>query len=376
MLLAGPSSTPDPCAAVGGAARAVCENRSPGSVGGGSSPTDSLDPLSSLAHSTATAAAWTARHLGNVINRHDQVDFTNVGFLQQYALVFAAGTILVLVLWLLAVAKRAIRGVPLGTAMGEAVSLLWLAVIATAFTPLILYVLVGAVGAVTQVLSGALGTPAGGVFASLGDNLVGGKLGGGPVILIIASLATILLCGALYLLLVLRALGLYVGALLGVAVYAGLVDRDLWGHVRRWAGFMTALILAEPVIVIILGLASAMQASQTHGATVTGLAITVIALGVSIFIIWRTPGFGDAVKVARLTARTAGGAARVITGGGSPAVGVQRGIATHGNRTGDTSGRAVNGTPRTPNPLSGGMGAHSQRQPSQPKNKKDKDGKQ
>ena len=42
--------------------------------------------------------------------------------------------------------------------------------------------------------------------------------------------------GVLYLELYLRAVLLYVGALLGVVVYAGLVDKNLWGHVRRWAG--------------------------------------------------------------------------------------------------------------------------------------------
>jgi hypothetical protein len=70
-------------------------------------------------------------------------------------------------------------------------------------------------------------------------------------------------------------------------------------------------------------------------------------------------------------ARTAGGAAGVVTGAGGAASGVQRGIQTHGGRgdsnSGSGSGRAVNGTARPSNPVAGGIGAHSQRQPRPPK---------
>lgn len=52
--------------------------------------------------------------------------------------------------------------------------------------------------------------------------------------LIVVSLVTVLAAGVLYLELFIRAALLYVGALLGVVVYSGLVDRNLWGHVRRW----------------------------------------------------------------------------------------------------------------------------------------------
>ena len=81
------------------------------------------------------------------------MDFTNTAFLRQYAVVFAASTILTLVLWLLAVAKRAVRGVPLTEAITEAVGFLWLTVLASAFTPLILYTVVSATDAVTDVIA-------------------------------------------------------------------------------------------------------------------------------------------------------------------------------------------------------------------------------
>ncbi|MEU2873045.1 hypothetical protein ABZ769_28240 [Streptomyces olivoreticuli] len=359
-----------PCDKLSGPARQSCQ--SGGTSGGGSDPSDSADPLSTLSKEVAKAADWTAHQLGKVVADRHSVDFTNTGFLKQYGVIFAASTVLVLILWLLAVAKRAVRGVPMTTAMSEAVGFLWLAVLATAFTPLVLYVVIGATSAVTDVLVSALGSKPGGLFASLGDNLKHGKVGGGPLMLIIVSLVTIALCGALWLLLILRALALYVGAILGVVVYAGLVDKDLWGHIRRWAGFMVALILAEPVIVIILGLASALESTGKRGPVVTGLAVTVVALGVAIYIIVRFPGVGDAMKAARMTGRAAGGTARTVTGPGSASAGVRNGIQTHGGRGGDTTNRGTSpGQQKQPNPVSGGISAHGQRKPAKPKPKGD-----
>ncbi|MEU9428551.1 hypothetical protein AB0D87_38030 [Streptomyces sp. NPDC048342] len=363
----------EPCDTVAGAAGEYCKDGSKNS-GGGSDALDSLDPMHQLAQKVAEAADWTARQLGDVIANRSAVDFTNGNFLQQYAVVFAASTILVLLLWLLAVAKRAVRGVPMGTAMGEAIGLLWLAVAAVTFTPLILYTVVNAVSAITDVLVSATGSEPGGLFATMGANLKADKIGGGPIIQILASLLTIALCGALWLLMVLRALSLYAGALLGVVVYSGIVDKDLWGHIRRWAALMVGLILIEPIVVIVLGLASALESTGERGPVATGLAVSGAALAAAIYLVLKFPGFGDSIQIARKVARTAGGAAGVITGGSSPASGVQRGIQTHGGR-GDSSGgggRPVNGTARPANPLSGGIGAHGSRDP---KPKKDGDAK-
>ncbi len=144
-----PSPTPTPtptkssnaCELIHGAARDICE-RDNGSSGGGSTGTtptnpltETLDPLSSLARGCADAASWTIGKLSDAVKETATVDFTNQAFLKQYAIVFAASTILTLLLWLLAVAKRAVRGVPLTTAISEAVGFLWLTVLASAFTP-------------------------------------------------------------------------------------------------------------------------------------------------------------------------------------------------------------------------------------------------
>lgn len=146
---AAPTPSPSPsasqpndnrCDLIVGPAKDYCE-RGSGAAGAPktglapSDPADALNPLASLAKGCADAAAWIVTELSKAVNGTANVDFTNGAFLKQYAIVFAASTILTLVLWLFAVAKRAIRGVPLTTAISEAVGFLWLTVLASAFTP-------------------------------------------------------------------------------------------------------------------------------------------------------------------------------------------------------------------------------------------------
>lgn len=297
---AAPSPTPsasllptnDPCDLLIGPAKQYCErgdsNLPAGTGLAPSDPTDALNPLSSLAKGCADAAAWIVGELSKAINGTANVDFTNGTFLKQYAIVFAASTILTLVLWLFAVAKRAIRGVPFTTAMSEAIGFLWLTVLASAFTPLILYTVVSATDGVTEVIASATGGQTDVFFGSFAEALKkGDDIGGGPIMLIVVALVTVLAAGILCLELVIRAALLYVGALLGTVVYAGLVDRNLWGHVRRWAGIMIAVILVKPVIVIVLGLAGALAGEKgpnAFSAVVSGLAIILLAIFASAMI--------------------------------------------------------------------------------------------
>ncbi|MFF0716495.1 hypothetical protein ACWEVM_19150 [Streptomyces bauhiniae] len=369
-----PTKSNDACDLIHGAARDFCDKDS---SGGGSSRkglttdnplTSSLDPLASLAKGCADAASWTIGKLSDAVKETANVDFTNPKFLQQYAVVFAASTILTLVLWLLAVAKRAVRGVPLTTAISEAVGFLWLTVLASAFTPLILYTVVSAADGVTDVLAKATGDQADTFFGTFSGALEkGDNIGGGPIMLIVVSLVSILAAGVLWLELVIRAALLYVGALLGTVVYAGLVDKNLWGHVRRWAGIMIAVIMVKPVIVIVLGLAGALSGDtgpDAFGAVVSGLSIILLAIFASAMIYRFVPGFGDEIAGSRnnrIMQGAEGKAAAVIS---SPATLVAQGIKTHSTRadTGAGGGQGAN-TPRPANPASGGVAAHSGRNP-------------
>ncbi|WP_374113466.1 hypothetical protein, partial [Streptomyces sp. T7(2022)] len=306
---AAPEPEEDPCELIAGPARDYCESGA-GSSGGGAGTSSTpdplgstLDPLSSRAKGCAQAAAWTVDKLSAAVVFTANVDFTNPQFLQQYAVVFAASTVLTLLLWLLAVAKRAVRGVPLTTALSEAIGFLWLTVLASAFTPLILYTVVSATDSVTTVLAKSTGGQTEAFFGTFSEALKKGEdIGGGPIMLIVVSLVSIVAAGVLWLELVIRAALLYVGALLGTVVYAGLVDKNLWKHVRRWAGIMIAVILVKPVIVIVLGLAGALSAEDgpnAFSAVVSGLAIILLAIFASAMIYRFVPGFGDEIAASR-----------------------------------------------------------------------------
>ncbi|MFI5766632.1 hypothetical protein ACIA8F_37585 [Streptomyces sp. NPDC051563] len=378
---AAPSPTPtpnvlpsnDPCDLIRGPAKDYCERGGTGpgtGTGSGlapSDPTDALNPLSSLAKGCADAAAWIVGELSKAVNGTANVDFTNGAFLKQYAIVFAASTILTLVLWLFAVAKRAIRGVPFTTAMSEAIGFLWLTVLASAFTPLILYTVVSATDGVTEVIASATGGQTDVFFGSFAEALKkGDDIGGGPIMLIVVALVTVLAAGVLCLELVIRAALLYVGALLGTVVYAGLVDRNLWGHVRRWAGIMIAVILVKPVIVIVLGLAGALAGEKgpnAFSAVVSGLAIILLAIFASAMIYRFVPGFGDEIASARSNRSKATDGAQAAAVISSPASLVSQGIKTHSSRGGGSGNSGGGGAHRAggDNQISGGMAAHSSR---------------
>ncbi|MFF3216622.1 hypothetical protein ACFYYB_39125 [Streptomyces sp. NPDC002886] len=368
-----PQPSADPCSALSGLARQYCELGDEAATGGASgsgvsgNPADALNPLTSLARGCADAAAWIVGELSKAVNGTANVDFTNGAFLKQYAIVFAASTILTLVLWLFAVAKRAIRGVPFTTAMSEAIGFLWLTVLASAFTPLILYTIVSATDGVTEVIASATGGQTDVFFGSFAEALKkGDDIGGGPIMLIVVALVTVLAAGILCLELVIRAALLYVGALLGTVVYAGLVDRNLWGHVRRWAGIMIAVILVKPVIVIVLGLAGALAGEKgpnAFSAVVSGLSIILLAIFASAMIYRFVPGFGDEIASARTNRSKATDGAQAAAVISSPASLVSQGIKTHSSRGGGGGGSSGGGAHRAggDNQISGGMAAHSSR---------------
>ncbi|MFE5885352.1 hypothetical protein [Streptomyces hydrogenans] len=373
-----PTPTPTPtnsdCSLLFGQARQICERgQSGGGTGGtgggtGDAPAGALDPLTSLARGCADAAVAVIDYLSKAVKETAEVDFTNTEFLGRYAVVFAAATFLTVLLWLLAVAKRAMRGVPLTTALSEAVGFLWLTVLASAFTPLILYTVVNATDAITEVIASGTGQQTDVFFGAFKQALQkGDSISGGPIMLIIVSLVTVLAAGVLYLELFLRAVLLYVGALLGVVVYSGLVDKNMWGHVRRWAGIMIAVILVKPVIVIVLGLAGALSSGtgpDSFSAVVSGLAIILLAIFSSAMIYRFVPGFGDEIVASRNNRLHRAGenaAAAVIS---SPASLVSQGIKTHSTRdSGSGGGPSSSAAPRPANQLSGGVAAHSSRTP-------------
>jgi hypothetical protein len=340
----------DPCSLLIGTMKQACENTAKIAGGGttsGGLPSETsilTDPLGSIAKSCAEAAAWVINQVAGAVGGTSGVDFTNSGFLKQYAIVFAASTILTVLLWMLAVIKRAVRGDAIVTAVTEATGFLWLAVGASAFTPVILYAMIQLTDSVTDAIGSTTSAGTNNFLSSFANTLSptngsASAIGGGPILLIFVSLVAMIAAAVLWLELLIRAAMLYVGAALAGAVYAGLVDKDLWPHVRRWAGMMIAVDLVKPVIVIVLGLATAISAGTAPGSAfasvLSGLAIMVLSIFASGLIYRFVPNFGDdmlRISSARNTDAPAAVAQGAMDG---PATRMQQGIAAHGARSGN-----------------------------------------
>lgn len=339
---------------------------------GGVSPaalSDPLNPLDDVGSACADAAKWLIDHLSGAVSGSTSVNFTNAGFLKQYAVVFAAATILTLVLWLLAVVKRAVRGDGIGAAVGEATGLLWIAVIASAFTPVLLAGMVKITDAVTNAISSGTTKGTNNFLENYGNSL-NSSLGGGSIMLIFLSLLSMVAAAVLWLELIVRAAMLYVGAALAAAVYAGLVDRALWVHVRRWAGMMIAIDFAKPIIVVVLSLATAVAAGEgknpdSMSSVLAGLAILFLSIFASTVLYRFVPHFGDdmmALRQGRAAAQLGKGAGAVADG---PAARMQQGIAAHGGRSGSQAAggeapKAIGG-PSAGVAMSAGVVAHGAR---------------
>jgi hypothetical protein len=358
MLLASlallPAAAADPCSLLIGSMKQACEDTGKlvggTSSGSGGTAAASLltDPLGSIAHSCAEAAAWVINSVAGAVTGTTAVDFTNSGFIKQYAIVFAASTILTVVLWLLAVIKRAVRGDSIVTAVTEATTFLWLAVGASAFTPVVLAGMVEITDSVTTAIGSGTRGDTNNFLSSFANTISppngqASALGGGPILLIFVSLISMIAAAMLWVELLIRAAMLYVGAALAAAVYAGLVDKSLWHHVRRWVGMMIAVDLAKPVIVVVLGLATAISAGgapqSAFASVLSGLAIMALSIFASALIFRFVPNFGDdmlALSMARnadQSSQTDSAAQQGAMDG--PATRMQQGIAAHSSRAGN-----------------------------------------
>jgi hypothetical protein len=342
----------DPCQLLLGKLKQACEqtqqmvNGNGGTTTGttagtGTDPTIAgaiTDPLGSIARGCAQAAQWVIDHLSSAISATSTVNFTNFGFLKQYAIVFAASAILTVLLWLLSVVKRAIRGDSVVTAIGEATGFLWIAVLASAFTPVILAGMVKITDSVSNAIAAGSSSDTNGFLSSFSHALdPNSGLGGGPIMLIFVSVLSMIASALLWLELLIRAAMLYVGAALATAVYAGFVDKSLWGHVRRWVGLMISIDLIKPIIVIVLSLATAVSSGpqDSFGAVLSGLAIMILSIFASGLVYRFVPAFGDEMLTLQKERAAKVGAAAVSNAAFvSPAGQMRSGIATHGNRGG------------------------------------------
>lgn len=241
-------------------------------------------------------------------NLGTEIDWGNPGFIEIYAYAFGVSTILTVILWLFAVAKRAAQGVHFGQALSESIGYLLVSVMVSAFAPAVVAYTVRLMdGAAEAMLNSqnfkitVLGTI---VVISLG---VLASTGAGAPLAVIIGFSMIMILLGIWLLLIVRNALILCGLVFGPTVFSGLVNKDLWKHTRQWAGAMVAIISVKYVIYTALALAIALTEGiprkavhlsfgQALGTLMMVLALLFIALFAPFQIGKFIPIFGDEMQ--------------------------------------------------------------------------------
>ena len=256
------------------------------------------DPMGYLLQQLTNADIWFLQKMLDLIQATTTINLTSSDFLAQYGMIFAASSLITVALWFIAVAKRAVRGVGLGTAIGEAAGFLLLQFVVNALTPGAIALLLTAVDDVTSIF-----TPyAVNNFKPFLENMlkvVASSPDQGVGQLMVVNL--IMLLGALlmWVELLIRAAAIYTAVALGPIINAGLVDRDLWGRSKKWFGALFSVILTKPVLFALLGLGGSVLTSSSGGlsdsvsTTLVGALILLLAVFSSAMLYRWLPVFGD-----------------------------------------------------------------------------------
>ncbi|MFF8431049.1 hypothetical protein ACF07Y_39130 [Streptomyces sp. NPDC016566] len=284
------------------------------------------------------------------------VDWSNPAFLRFYGQVFALASALTAMMWLVSVVKRAVRGVPLAQAVMENVGYLLLSVVVTAFAPLAVCYVVGLADSAAEALLGEYiwDVFVGGalIFAFLG--LIIGVTGGfGAIIAIpIASMLIFAVFG-LWVMLVVRSAMILLGLVFGPLVFSGLVDRDLWGHTRKWAGIMGGIIASKFGMYLALGLAGAIldgvtdvdkvTIPQAIGGCITFLALLFLALLMPFQVAKWLPFVGDELQALHQAKSEAGQRAKSFLGQAAQTKDGAMQARAQKSGPGDSSGMAAGG---------------------------------
>ncbi|MFJ8957439.1 hypothetical protein ACIRO1_45865 [Streptomyces sp. NPDC102381] len=326
------------------------------------------DPLGFLLQKLTEANIWFLRKMLELIQNTTKIDLTNPGFLKQYAIIFAASSLLTVALWLVAVAKRAVRGVAVTTAVGEAIGFLLLQFVVNAMTPGAIALLMKAIDEVTAIFEPYATSN----FKPFLENLLKVMAADpteGVGQLLVVNL--IMMCGALlmWIELLIRSAAIYVAVALGPIVNAGLVDRDLWGKSKKWFGALFAIGLSKPVLFALLGLSGAIL-SDTSGSmsdavskTLVGALILLLAVFASATLYKWVPAFGDEMASLhhdRKNAQSSGPAAAIDGPGqhANRAMGahVQDSLVSGGSKSAGakTAGAKMGGGTAAANPVAAG----------------------
>lgn len=268
------------------------------------------DPFGYMSQALMSGFAWLLGELGQLINKTTQVDWTNPAFLRTYAQMFGLATVVTVFLWLLAVVKRVVAGIPPLVAAGESIGYLLLSVVVTVFMPAAVY----SVDQIFELASGA-------VFSSVPQDLkaitqtvvkawaVMSALGGGGVFMTMIGSFLLFAVVSVWVELTVRSAMIYLSLAFGPLVFSGLVDKALWNHTKKWIGFTLAILSSKLVTLTVLSLATGMLASINSWSTdakdplkaisivLTVLALLFLAFLAPVVISRFIPAFGDEIAM-------------------------------------------------------------------------------
>ncbi|MEW2401956.1 hypothetical protein [Streptomyces sp. NPDC046862] len=263
------------------------------------------DPLGYIAQFFNNAVTSLFTQMMKALGSTTRIDWQDPGFLRTYTMAFAASTVLTVILWLVAVVKRAIQGVQPLQAMGESIGFLLMSVLVSAFAPLaVAYTVRVFDEAAEAMFKPVAGDAADMVVAVTTAMLVLMKIPGGAVIVIFFSLALLGAVAGVWLELVVRNALILSGLVFGPTVFSGLVDRDLWGHTKRWCGVMVAIIASKYVTFTVIALATGTLASespnpslaQSFATVFTAIALLFLAFYMPFQLSKFIPIFGDELR--------------------------------------------------------------------------------
>ncbi|MFD6329177.1 hypothetical protein ACFWGI_06310 [Streptomyces niveus] len=239
-----------------------------------------------------------------------EIDWGNPGFLRLYGLVFALASVFTMVQWLISVVKRAVRGVPVGQALMENIGYLLMSVAVAGFMPLAVAYTVDFVDSAAEEILGDYIAEVfvGGlvIFAALAT-ITAISAGAGAFIAIPIGVMILTAVFGLWVMLVVRNALILLGLIFGPLVFSGLVDKDLWGHTRKWVGIMGGIIVSKLGIYLALALAGALldgaadsfdriSIPQAIGTCITFTALLFIALFMPFQVAKWLPFVGDEIQ--------------------------------------------------------------------------------
>ncbi|MFC8016660.1 hypothetical protein [[Kitasatospora] papulosa] len=255
-----------------------------------------------------------------------EIDWGNPGFLRLYGLVFALAVVFTMVQWLISVVKRVVRGVPIAQAAMENVGYLLMSVVVAGFMPAVVATTVDFIDSAAEAILGDY----------IAEVFVGGLViftalaaisvlmpGVGVVIAIPIALMILFAVFGLWVMLVVRNALILLGLIFGPLVFAGLVDKDLWGHTRKWVGVMGGIIASKLGIYLALALAGALldgvadsgdriTLPQAIGTCITFMALLFIALFMPFQIAKWLPFVGDEIQAMSQVKDEAGQRAKAV----------------------------------------------------------------